>query len=66
MGHEGLGQFRLMHGTSRAISRIAALAFIRDKFDFKFLLGGIPWIGALECKEVQESCLTFKHHFFQG
>jgi len=42
-------EFRILHGESRAVSRITTLDFKRDNFGlFKVLLGGIPWVRALE------------------
>lgn len=39
----------------------------RDNFDFlKDLLGGIPWLRALESKGAQKNRLTFKYHFSQS
>ncbi|KGL82736.1 hypothetical protein N309_03795, partial [Tinamus guttatus] len=46
---------------------IATLDFKKANFDlFREFLGGIPWTRVLEGKEVQESWLTFKHHFLQA
>jgi len=51
-------------GGSRAISRITTLDFRRaNAGHFKDLLGGIPWVRALEGREIQENVLLFKHHF---
>jgi len=56
-------EFRILHGGSRAISRIKNLDFRRANFDlFKELLGGIPWVGSSEGRGVQESWLL-QHHF---
>jgi len=42
-------EFRILHGGSRAISKITALDFRRANFGlFKDLLGGIPWVRSLE------------------
>ncbi|GAB0209598.1 mitochondrial enolase superfamily member 1 [Grus japonensis] len=42
-------EFRILHGRSRAISRIKTLDFRRANFGlFKDLLGRIPWVRALE------------------
>ncbi|PKU35582.1 glycerol kinase [Limosa lapponica baueri] len=58
--------FRILHGRSRAKSRITTLDFKRVNFGlFKELLGGIPWVRALEDMGVQQSWLLFKHHFLQ-
>jgi len=60
-------EFRILRGGSRAISRITALDFRRANFDFfKDLLGGIPWVRALEGRGVQESWILFKHHFLHA
>ncbi|GAB0183528.1 hypothetical protein GRJ2_000818100 [Grus japonensis] len=57
-------EFRILHGRSRAISRITTLGFRRANFGlFKDLLGRIPRVRALEGREVQESWSVFKHHF---
>jgi len=41
--------FRILHGRSRVISRIKTLEFRRANSGlFKELLGGIPWVRALE------------------
>ena len=59
--------FRTLCGGSRAISRIKTLDFRRANFGrFKDLLGGIPWVRALESRGVQESCLLFKHHLLHA
>jgi len=59
--------FRILRGGSRAISRIKTLDFRRANFGlFKELLGGIPWVRALEGRGVQESWLLFKHHFLHA
>ena len=58
---------RILHGRSKATSRTAALDFRRANFGlFKDLLGGIPWVRALEGRGVQNSWLIFKHHFLQA
>ncbi|GAB0203352.1 hypothetical protein GRJ2_002800800 [Grus japonensis] len=60
-------EFRILHGRSRAISRITILDFRRGNFGlFKDLLGRIPWVRALEGKGTQESWSVFKHHFLQA
>ena len=42
-------KFRILCGGSRAITRITTLDFRRANFGlFKDLLGGIPWVKALE------------------
>jgi len=49
-------EFRILSGGSRAISSITTLDFRRANFDlFKDLLGGIPWVKALEGGGVQDS-----------
>jgi len=51
----GMVEFRILCGGSRAISRIKTLYFKRTNFDvFKELLGGMPWVRALEGRGVQE------------
>ncbi|GAB0200488.1 hypothetical protein GRJ2_002514200 [Grus japonensis] len=48
-GSLGCSEFRILHGRSRAMSRITTLDFRRAHFGlFKDLLGRIPWIRALE------------------
>ncbi|GAB0209615.1 hypothetical protein GRJ2_003427200 [Grus japonensis] len=60
-------EFRILHGRSRAISRITTLDFRRANFGlFKDLLGRIPWVRALEGKGAQESWSIFKHHFLRA
>jgi len=60
-------EFRNPRGGSRAISRIKALDFRRANFGlFKELLGGIPWIRALEGRGLQESWSLFKYHFLHA
>jgi len=60
-------EFRVLRGGSTAVSRITTLDFRRANFGlFKDLLGGIPWVRALECKGVQESWLLFKHYFLRA
>jgi len=47
--------------------RITALNFRKANFGlFKELLGGIPWVRALESRGVQESWSLFKHHFLHA
>ena len=46
-------EFRILCGGSRATSRIAILDLTFGLF--KDLLGGIPWVRALEGRGVQES-----------
>jgi len=42
-------EFRILHGESRAIRRITTLDFRTANFGlFKDLLGGIPWVKALD------------------
>jgi len=71
-GHLGCGdceivEFRILHGGSRAISRITSLDFRRANFGlFKDLLGGNSWVKALERRGIQESWLLFKHHFLHA
>jgi len=49
-------KFRIMHGGSRAVTRITTLNFRRANFGvFKHLLGGIPCVRALEDRRVQDS-----------
>ena len=56
-------EFRILHGGSRAISKIKTLDFSRVNFGFfKELLGGILWVRALEGRGVQESSSLFKPH----
>jgi len=60
-------EFRILRGGSRAISMIETLDLRRANFGlFKELLGGIPWIRALECRGVQECWSLFKHHFLHA
>jgi len=55
--------FRILHGGSRVTSRIKTLDFSRANFGlFKDLLGGNPWVRALEGRGVLESWSLFKHH----
>ncbi|GAB0208404.1 hypothetical protein GRJ2_003306100 [Grus japonensis] len=57
-------EFRILHGRSRAVSRITTLDFRRANFGLlKDLLGRIPWVRALEGKGAQESWSIFRHHF---
>jgi len=59
--------FRILHGGSRATSRIKTLDFWRANFDlFKELLGGIPWDRALIGRGFQECQSLFKHHFLHA
>jgi len=56
-------EFGILHGGSRAISRIKTLDLSRANFSlFKELLGGIPWARALKGRGVQECWSLFKHH----
>jgi len=42
-------EFRILHGRSREVSRITTLDFRRANSGiFKDLLGGIPWVRAVE------------------
>jgi len=60
-------EFRILHGGSRAISRIKTLDLRRANIGlFKELLGGIPWARALEGRGVQECWSLFKHHFLHA
>jgi len=60
-------EFRILHGRSRAISRIKTLDLRRADFGlFKELLGGIPWARALEGRGVHKSWSLFKRHFFHA
>jgi len=60
-------EFKILRGGSRAISRIKTLDLRRADFAlFKELLGGIPWVRALEGRGVQEHWPLFKHHFLQA
>ncbi|GAB0208473.1 mitochondrial enolase superfamily member 1 [Grus japonensis] len=60
-------EFRILHGRSRAISRITTLDFRRANFGLcKDLLGRIPWVRALEGKGAQETQSIFKHHFLRA
>jgi len=48
-------------------SRITTLDFRRVNFGFlKDLLGGIPWVRALEDRGIQESWSLFKHYFLHA
>jgi len=59
--------FRILHGGSRAIRRIQTLDFRRTNYGlFKELLGGIPWLRALEGRGVQEWWSLLKHHFLHA
>jgi len=56
--------FKILCEGSRAIRRIKNLDFRRANPSlFKELLGGVPWVRALESKGVQENWSLFKHHF---
>jgi len=60
-------EFRILHGGSRAISRIKTLDFRTPNFGlFKELLGVIPRARALEGRGVHECWLLFKHHFLHA
>lgn len=60
-------EFRILCGRNKAVSTITILNFKIASFHLsKTVLGGIPWIGALEGKRAQESWLTFNYHFFQA
>jgi len=60
-------EFGILCGRSRVISRIKTLDIRRANFGLvKDLLGGIPWVRALEDMGVQESWLLFKHHFLHA
>jgi len=64
--HE-MGEFMILRGGSRAISRIKTLDFRRAKFGlFNELLGGIPWATVLEGRGVQECWSLFKHYFLHA
>ena len=64
--HE-MTEFRILHGGRRAVSRITTLDFRRANFGiFKEVLGGIPWVRALEGRQVQENWSLFKHHFLHA
>jgi len=57
-------EFRILPGGSRALSRITASDFRRANLGLlKDLLGGIPWVGALEGRAVEDSWSLFKHPF---
>ena len=59
-------EFRILCGRNKAVSTVTIVNFKIASFHLsKTVLGGIPWIGALEGKRAQESWLTFSHHFFQ-
>jgi len=52
-------EFRTLYGGSRAVSRVTTLDFRRDNFSlFKDILRGIPWVWALEGREIQESWIN--------
>jgi len=60
-------EFCILHGGSRAISRMKNLDFRGANFGlFKDLLGEIPWVRALEGRRVQESWSLFQDHFFHA
>jgi len=60
-------EFRILHGGSRALSRIKTLDFRRANFGlFKELLGGIPWARALKGRGIQECWLLSKRHFLHA
>ena len=60
-------ELRILRGGSRAISRIKILDFGRANFGlFKDLLGGIPWVRALDGRGVQKNWSLFKHHFLHA
>jgi len=60
-------KFRILHGGSRAISRIKTLDLRRADFAlFRQLLGGIPWARALKGRRVQVCWSLFKHHFLHA
>lgn len=53
--HEAV-EFEILHGRNKAISRTAVLDVRRTNFDlFRDLLGGIPWVRALESEGNQMS-----------
>lgn len=60
-------EFRILHRRTKTISRIErieSLYIMRANFVLlKDLHGAILWARALEGKGIQESWLTFKHHF---
>ena len=54
-------EFRLLRGRSRATSRITTLDFRRANFGlFKDLLGGIPWVRALEGRGIQKELVNIQ------
>ena len=58
---------RILRGRGRATSRIPTLGFRRANFGlFKDLLGGIPWVRALEGQGVQHSWSLVKGHFLHA
>jgi len=60
-------EFRILDGANTAIIRIKLLDFRRANLGlFKGLLGGLPWVRALDGKEVQERWSLFKHHFLHA
>ena len=57
-------EFAILRGGRKAISMIKTSDLRRANFGlFKELLGGIPWVRALEGREDQECWSLFKHHF---
>jgi len=63
----GMVKFRILHGGSRAISRITTLDFRRANFGLlRDLLGRNSWVRALEGRGVQETWLLFNHHFLHA
>jgi len=67
VSHHEMVEFRILHGGSRAVSRITTLDFRRANFSLlKGLLGGIPRVRALEGRGVQESWSLFKHRFLHA
>ena len=60
-------EFRILHGRNKAMHSIANRDLRRANPDFfKDILGGVPWVRALEGNGAQESWLTSKHHFLQA
>jgi len=60
-------KFRILHGGSRAISRIKTLDLRRANFGlFKELLAGILWAKALEGRGVHECWSLLEHHIFHA
>jgi len=63
----GMVEFRILHGGSRAISRIKTLDLRKANFGvFRELLGRIPWARAFEGRKVQECWSLFKCHFLHA